>query len=139
MAEHYEKVRCDVYRTRRRPGIGWRLLVTCHVPDMILAEHALEFCFCITPGVLLITTFRPLRLTLVIDHEKGWARLCRVTSRPRPIVYYRMTTLFESGVRKIEFTRIWHLASKIDFTIKPILAAPDLTKAKHFAFSNLLV
>ena len=34
-----------------------------------LEEHAFGVLFCITPGVLLITIFRPLRLTLVIDHE----------------------------------------------------------------------
>ena len=28
-AEHYEKVRCDVVRPLRRPGIEWRVLDAC--------------------------------------------------------------------------------------------------------------
>ena len=63
MAEHYEKVRCDVCRLACRPGIRWR------VPDTFLEEHAFGVLFCITPGALLITIFSALRLTLVTDHE----------------------------------------------------------------------
>ena len=57
MAEHYEKVWCDIGRPLCRPGIEWRVP---DVPDTILEEHALEFGFCFNSGTHLTTIFRPL-------------------------------------------------------------------------------
>ncbi len=67
MAEHYKKVRCDVGRPLRRPGIEWRGV--WRVPDTILEEHALEFGFCFNYGTHLTIMLDFFRLTLVIDHE----------------------------------------------------------------------
>ncbi len=46
MEEHYKKVRCDVCRSPRRPGIGWHMLNTCltrslrNMPRVLLLHHS---------------------------------------------------------------------------------------------------
>ena len=67
MAEHYEKVRCDVCRLVRRPGIGWRVLGTCLTHSM--RNMPLEFCFASLPALSSSQFLDLFRLTLVIDHE----------------------------------------------------------------------
>ena len=47
MAEHYEKVRCDVCRLACRTGIGWRVLDTCLTRS--LRNMPLELCFASLP------------------------------------------------------------------------------------------
>jgi hypothetical protein len=57
MAEHYKKVRHDVGRPLRRPGIeGAR--ARC-VPDTIHENMLRSSSFCFDSGSHLITTFRP--------------------------------------------------------------------------------
>ena len=48
MAEHYEKVRCDVCRLPCRPGIGWRVPGACLTRS--LRNMPLEFCFASLPA-----------------------------------------------------------------------------------------
>jgi len=57
MAEHYEKVRCDIGRPLRRPGVeGARAR---RVPDTILENVLWSSGICFDSGSHLIPTFRP--------------------------------------------------------------------------------
>ena len=49
MAEHYEKVRCDVCGLACRPGIGWRVPSTCLTRP--LRNVPSEFCFASLPAL----------------------------------------------------------------------------------------